>query len=289
MEIDGKVAIVSGGASGMGRAVAEHLARLGARVAILDRNVAQGRLVAQAIGPSAQFFDTDVTSEDSVMSGIEAAATAWGDIHISCTFAGVAPVRKTLGRQGLLSMQDFNSLLAVNLSGTFDVARRCADRMARNAPIDEDGARGVIIMVASIAAFQGPAGATAYTASKAGIVGMTLPLARDLAPFGIRVNTIAPGLILTPMTLGDTPPMRRLQRRGRASPCRMSFSRNALAGWMRLRTSPGFLSRTTMSTQNASGSTGQSGSDARRPPGACARRHEKPASRRLRATPADAP
>lgn len=205
MNLSGKTAVVTGGASGMGRAAAERLHRQGVRVAIVDRDAGLGAALARELGEGALFRSADVTSEADVEAAIEAASATFGDIHICCNFAGVVSLKRTLGEAGPMPMSAFTRNIDINLSGTFNVARLCADRMRHNAVIDAHGGRGVIVNVSSVAAYQGPAGTVGYSASKAAITGMTLPLARDLAPFGIRVNTIVPGLILTPMTMGPDP------------------------------------------------------------------------------------
>lgn len=208
MKLDGKTALITGGASGMGRAVAIRLHSYGVRVAILDRNVELGEALVSELQTGVIFQSADVTNEKDVALAIEQTAAAFGDIHICCNFAGIVSLGRTIGDDGPLSMRTFNRNIDINLSGTFNVARLCADRMRHNATLDIDGNRGIIVNVASIAAFQGPSGTVGYTASKSAITGMTLPLARDLAPFGIRVNTIVPGLILTPMTMGPDPTKR---------------------------------------------------------------------------------
>ncbi|MBX9730421.1 MAG: SDR family NAD(P)-dependent oxidoreductase [Sphingomonas sp.] len=205
MELAGKTAIITGGASGMGRAVAQRLHRQGVAMAILDRNADLGSTLARNLGDGAVFHETDVTGEADVAAAIEATATRFGDIHICCNFAGIVSLKRTIGDDGPMPMRAFTRNIDINLTGSFNVARLCADQMRHNAPLDADDNRGIIINVSSVAAYQGPAGTVGYSASKAAITGMTLPLARDLAPFGIRVNTIVPGLILTPMTMGDDP------------------------------------------------------------------------------------
>ncbi|MBY0305542.1 MAG: SDR family NAD(P)-dependent oxidoreductase [Sphingomonas sp.] len=205
MELTGKTAIITGGASGMGRAVAQRLHRQGVAVAILDRNAVLGAALADELGGRTLFYQADVTSEADVAAALEATAARFGDVHICCNFAGIVLPKRTIGESGPMPLSAFTRNVDINLTGSFNVARLCADRMRHNAPLDTDDNRGVIINVSSVAAYQGPAGTVGYSASKAAITGMTLPLARDLAPFGIRVNTIVPGLILTPMTMGSDP------------------------------------------------------------------------------------
>ena len=202
MQLNSRTAVITGGASGMGRALALRLHRQGVNVCILDTDRAEGAGLAASLGDRAAFHAADVTDDGQVAAAIDAAADRFGDIHICCNFAGAAILGRTVGSRGPLPMATFRRCIEVNLCGTFNVVRLCADRMTRNAELDDGGGRGCIVTVSSVAAFQGPSGTAAYSAAKAAIVGMTLPLARDLAPFGIRVNTIAPGLILTPMTWG---------------------------------------------------------------------------------------
>lgn len=205
MKINGKTAIITGGASGMGRAVAIRLHKLGVRVAILDRNVRSGEELATELGSGALFQNTDISNESDTASAIDRVFKDFGDVNICCNFAGIVSLGRTIGDNGALPLRSFMRNIDVNLLGTFNVTRLCADKMQHNAVLDSDGNRGIIVNVASVAAYQGPSGTVGYTASKAAITGMTLPLARDLAPLGIRVNTIVPGLILTPMTLGADP------------------------------------------------------------------------------------
>ncbi|MFT6592124.1 MAG: NAD(P)-dependent dehydrogenase (short-subunit alcohol dehydrogenase family) [Zhongshania sp.] len=199
MDIKGKVAVVSGGASGMGLEIVKRLVSLGAKAAIFDMNAAAGEAVVAELGESVMFADVNVTSEESVQAGVNATMAAFGAIHICVNCAGIATGSKTLGKDGPFPLDLWQKTLAVNLTGTFNVLRLCAEQMAKNTPDNEDGVRGAIVNTASVAAFEGQVGQAAYSASKGGIVGMTLPIARDLSTVGIRVNTIAPGLINTPM------------------------------------------------------------------------------------------
>ncbi|MEY2756660.1 MAG: hypothetical protein RIR33_438 [Pseudomonadota bacterium] len=205
MMIAGKTAVITGGASGMGLATAKRLHALGANVSLLDLNGEGSDAAANALGARAMSTRVDVTQEEPVGDALARTHERFGDIHICCNFAGIAVMKRLLGPNGPMPLASFSRTIDVNLVGTINVLRLCAALMAENAILDDHGGRGVIINTASIAAFQGPSGAVAYSASKAAIVGMTLPLARDLAPFGIRVNTIAPGLVHTPMTLGGDP------------------------------------------------------------------------------------
>jgi 3-hydroxyacyl-CoA dehydrogenase/3-hydroxy-2-methylbutyryl-CoA dehydrogenase len=216
MELSSRTALVTGGASGMGRAIAVRLHGLGMNVCILDLDEAQGSALAATLGERAAFQTADITNDAQVRTAVDAAAARFGDIHVCCNVAGVALLGRTIGSQGAMSLESFQRCLDVNLTGTFNVLRLCAERMVKNAVLDDHGARGCIVNVSSVAAFQGPSGTVAYSAAKAAIVGMALPLARDLAPYGIRVNTIAPGLILTPMTWGHDE-SKRSQAEQRAS------------------------------------------------------------------------
>jgi NAD(P)-dependent dehydrogenase (short-subunit alcohol dehydrogenase family) len=198
MNIDGSTFLVTGGASGLGRATVERLLAHGGRVAILDLGRSAGAEVAAGLGPHALFAPCDVTSADDVGAAIDAAATRFGSIHGLVNCAGVAIAEKTQGKRGPHDLGSFTFVIQVNLIGTFNCIRLAAARMAQNTP-NAEGERGVIINTASVAAFDGQVGQAAYSASKGGIVGMTLPIARDLAEVGIRVCTIAPGLFDTPL------------------------------------------------------------------------------------------
>ena len=199
MHIDQTAAIITGAASGLGEATARHFRARGARVTMLDRDAARGRAVADEIG--AQFIETDVTDEPSVQAAIAAAHKAMGRITAAINCAGIATGARTLGRDGPHPLNAFRRAIDINLVGSFNVARLAAAEMAKNDPAP-DGTRGVIVNTASIAAFDGQKGQTAYAASKGGIVGMTLPMARDLTREGIRVMAIAPGIFGTPMLRG---------------------------------------------------------------------------------------
>jgi NAD(P)-dependent dehydrogenase (short-subunit alcohol dehydrogenase family) len=198
MKIDGSTFLVTGGASGLGRATVERLLAHGGRVAILDLERSAGAQVAADLGPHVMFAACDVTSADDVGSALDAAAARFGPIRGLVNCAGVAIAEKTHGKRGAHDLGSFTFVIQVNLIGTFNCIRLAAARMAQNAPGD-DGERGVIVNTASVAAFDGQIGQAAYSASKGGIVGMTLPIARDLAEVGIRVCTIAPGLFDTPL------------------------------------------------------------------------------------------
>ncbi|MBZ5520701.1 MAG: SDR family NAD(P)-dependent oxidoreductase [Acidobacteriia bacterium] len=203
MKIQGRSALVTGGASGLGAATARMLAAQGARVIIADINDKAGSELAQELGTNVAFIRTDVTQEKDVAAAMQQAANRHGGLHILVTTAGIGVAEKVLGKNGVHDLQKFARVIQINLIGTFDAARQAASLMAGNDP-DEDNGRGVIIMTASIAAFEGQIGQAAYSASKGGVVSMTLPLARELARQGIRVMTIAPGVFLTPL-LGSLP------------------------------------------------------------------------------------
>jgi NAD(P)-dependent dehydrogenase (short-subunit alcohol dehydrogenase family) len=202
MEIAGKVAVITGGASGLGEATVRRLARMGAKVAIFDMNSERGNAVATELGDAVLFQQVNVTDEASVQAGIAATVQRFGAIHICCNYAGIGNAIKTLGKNGVFPLAEFNKVIQINLVGTFNTLRLCAEQMAKNQPVNADGVRGTIINTASVAAYEGQIGQAAYSASKGGIVGMTLPIARDLASYGIRCNTIVPGLIDTPLFKG---------------------------------------------------------------------------------------
>ncbi|OMB95025.1 3-hydroxy-2-methylbutyryl-CoA dehydrogenase [Mycolicibacterium conceptionense] len=201
MEIEGKKAIVVGGASGVGRATAEALAKRGASVAVLDRPQSKGQEVADAIGGS--FFAVDVTDFDGTEKVLEEAVAALGGLHIIVTTAGGGIGERTIKKDGPHSLDSFRSTIDLNLIGTFNISRLAAWHMSKNEPVDAEAEeRGVIINTASIAAFEGQIGQVAYTASKAAIAGMCLTMARDLGSLGIRVLAIAPSLFATGLTEG---------------------------------------------------------------------------------------
>ncbi len=202
MEIAGKVAIITGGASGLGEATVRRLAGMGARVGILDMNEERGRALVAELGESVSFHRADVCAEEPVQQAIDGLLARHGALHVCCNYAGTGNAIRTLGRDGPFPLAEFERVVRINLIGTFNVLRLAAQQMARNEPLDADGARGVIINTASVAAYEGQIGQAAYSASKGGVVGMTLPVARDLAQYGIRVNTIVPGLIDTPLFQG---------------------------------------------------------------------------------------
>lgn len=199
MKLDTTMAVVTGGASGLGEATARHFAAQGAKVTLLDRDADRGTDIASEFG--GHFAETDVTDEASVAAAIDLARNRMGGLNAAVNCAGIAVGIKTVGRDGPHPLPAFQKTIDINLVGSFNVARLAAEAMAENEP-ESDGARGVIINTASIAAFDGQKGQAAYAASKGGVVGMTLPMARDLASSGVRVMTIAPGIFKTPMLAG---------------------------------------------------------------------------------------
>jgi NAD(P)-dependent dehydrogenase (short-subunit alcohol dehydrogenase family) len=199
MDLNGIGALVAGGASGLGEATARELASRGARVAIADLNEERGAQVAQEIG--GHFHATDVTDEERVAAAVEEAVEELGGLRLAASCAGIGWAERTVKKDGPAALVPFETVIRVNLIGTFNVLRLTGNAMAANEP-DEQGERGAVVMTASIAAYDGQIGQTAYSASKGGVVGLTLPAARDLARLGIRVCTIAPGLFDTPLLAG---------------------------------------------------------------------------------------
>ena len=198
MDPKGKVAVVTGGASGLGKATVLRLLNRGAKAVLVDYDEGAGRALAAEHPERAVFAKCNVTVTEEVTAALDAAMNAFGRIDILVNCAGIGSAERTLGREAPHDMERFKTVIAVNLFGTFDMTRQAAFRMARNEP-DEDGCRGVVLMTGSVAAFDGQIGQVAYSASKAGLVGMTLPLARDLSSAGIRVCTICPGIFDTPL------------------------------------------------------------------------------------------
>jgi NAD(P)-dependent dehydrogenase (short-subunit alcohol dehydrogenase family) len=196
MNVDGLAVIVTGGGSGLGAATARALAGKGAKVAVLDVDQAKAEAVAAEIGGHA--FACDVSSEQAA-DAIASAEESHGVARVLVNCAGIGPSGRTVGRDGPLPLDVFTRVIGVNLIGTFNMIRLVAARMVKAEPVGEE--RGVIVNTASVAAYEGQIGQVAYSASKGGVVGMTLPVARDLAQFGVRVNTIAPGLFLTPLLM----------------------------------------------------------------------------------------
>jgi NAD(P)-dependent dehydrogenase (short-subunit alcohol dehydrogenase family) len=198
MELDKKVAIVTGGASGLGEACVRQFISEGAAAAVLDLDGEKGRCLADELGPGVIYCETDVTSESSVQTAIDQALSSFGAIHVVINCAGVGTPAKVLGKNGPMALEHFARVVQINLTGTLNVIRLAAAKMVGNTP-NADGEKGVVINTASAAAYDGQIGQAAYSASKAGVVGMTLPIAREFADYGIRVVTIAPGLFKTPM------------------------------------------------------------------------------------------
>jgi NAD(P)-dependent dehydrogenase (short-subunit alcohol dehydrogenase family) len=201
MQVQGHTFIVTGGSSGLGAGTAERLVAQGANVVISDVNTEAGQAKAAELGEKAIFVQTDVSSADSAQACIDKAIETFGGIHGVVNCAGILIARKTLGRKGAHDLESFVKVITVNLAGTFNMIRLGAAAMATNEP-NEEGERGVLINTASVAAYDGQIGQAAYSASKGGVVGMTLPIARDLSREGIRCVTIAPGIFETPMVAG---------------------------------------------------------------------------------------
>ena len=196
MEMKDVLAVVSGGASGLGEATARRIVNAGGKVAIFDMNEKRGDALAKELG--VLFLKTDVANAEEVAANFVFAREVFGNINALVNCAGIATPGKVLSQGGPLSLDRFEHVIRVNLTGTFNMIRVAADVMQANEP-NEEGERGVIVNTASVAAFEGQIGQAAYSASKGGVVGMTLPIARELAAFGIRVMTIAPGLVETPL------------------------------------------------------------------------------------------
>lgn len=202
MNLTNKVAIVTGGASGLGGATVENFVGNGSRVAIFDRDRDSGEELSSKLGDAVMFCQVDVSDDSSVAAGIEAVMAQFGAIHVCVNCAGRGGgATKTMARKGRFPMDLFREVININLIGTFSVLTQAVEKMVDNEP-DENGERGVIINTASIAAFEGQKGQVAYAASKGGLVSITLPIARDLAYYGIRIATIAPGLFDTPILKG---------------------------------------------------------------------------------------
>jgi len=201
MDPNANTFIVTGGASGLGAATARALAAAGAHVVVADLKDDDGHALAATLGANARFVRTDVTDEASAAAAVQLALAAFGGLHGLVNCAGIVHGEKVVGREGPHTLAGFRRAVEINLIGTFNMTRLAADVMAKGAP-NAEGERGVIVSTASVAAFDGQIGQAAYSASKGGIVGMTLPIARELARFGIRVMTIAPGIFETPMMAG---------------------------------------------------------------------------------------
>jgi 3-hydroxyacyl-CoA dehydrogenase / 3-hydroxy-2-methylbutyryl-CoA dehydrogenase len=198
MRIQDSIALVTGGASGLGEATVRNIVKNGGKAAILDLSEEKGKNLAAELGENALFFKTNVTNEEEVENAIQGAIAQFGSINTVVNCAGIGIAEKTVSRNKAHGYDSFKKVIEINLIGTFNVIRLAAENMVTNVE-NENGERGVIINTASVAAFDGQIGQAAYSASKGGVVGMTLPIARDLAKSGIRVVTIAPGLIDTPL------------------------------------------------------------------------------------------
>ncbi len=201
MKLSQTTALITGGTSGLGLACARTIIAAGGHVTLLDINQESGAAAMAELGNRARFETVDVSDEAAVRQAVDNAADAMNGLNVAINCAGVLAPGRVLDREGPMPLNHFSHAVTVNLVGSFNVAKAAANVMQHN-PTDDDGQRGVIINTASIAAFEGQIGQSAYAASKAGIVGMTLPMARELARFGIRVMTIAPGVFLTPMVAG---------------------------------------------------------------------------------------
>lgn len=199
MELSNKTAFITGGASGLGLATARNFVTAGARVMLYDLNAEALEQAVKELGDQAAWCAGDVADESAVAAAIASAREKFGTIHINVNCAGIGGAARTVGKNGPMPLEKFEHIVRVNLIGTFNVLRLCAEVMQVNDPATDDGERGVIVNVASIAAFDGQTGQAGYAASKGGIVAMTLPIARDLAKRGIRVMTVAPGIFETPL------------------------------------------------------------------------------------------
>lgn len=202
MQIDGRVFIVTGGSSGLGAGAARRIVAAGGKVVIADINEEGGAAMVAELGDSAVFSRTDVCSAGDVQTAVQTAIDTFGGLHGAINCAGIAIAMRTLSRSGPHDLDWFQRVININLVGSFNVIRLTAEQMATNELLNDSGERGVIINTASVAAYDGQIGQAAYAASKGGVVGMTLPIARDFASLGIRVVTIAPGIFDTPMLAG---------------------------------------------------------------------------------------
>ncbi|MEX1034106.1 MAG: SDR family NAD(P)-dependent oxidoreductase [Cellvibrionaceae bacterium] len=199
MHVESKTVFITGGASGLGFATARYFVDAGANVMLFDLDADRAKKAAQTLGDRASSAGGDICNEEQVGAALAQAVSLFGSIHININCAGIGAAARTVGRDGPMPLAMFEKIIRTNLIGTFNVVRLSAERMQGNEPCTEDGERGVIINVASVAAYDGQVGQAAYSASKGGIVSMTLPIARDLSKLGIRVMTIAPGIFETPM------------------------------------------------------------------------------------------
>jgi NAD(P)-dependent dehydrogenase (short-subunit alcohol dehydrogenase family) len=201
MDIKNRVFIITGGASGLGEACTRQFVEQGAKVGVLDMNEDRGENLARELGESVLFCKTDVSDENSVRQAVETISTTFGGIHVAVNCAGLIFGAKVHSKKGLFPMDKFNQVIQVNLIGTMNVVRYAVQEMLKNEP-DENGERGIIVNTASAAAFGGQLGQAAYSASKAGVVGMTLPIAREIGDYGMRIVAISPGLFDTQMSSG---------------------------------------------------------------------------------------
>jgi len=201
LQIENHVAVITGGASGLGEATVRKIVSKGGKAVILDLSREKGNALAEELGSDVLYIHTDVTDESAVQTALDQAVEAFGHFHFLINCAGIGSAEKTFGRKGSHELASFSKVIQINLIGTFNVIRLAAEKMAAN-EVNEENERGVIINTASVAAYDGQIGQAAYSASKGGIVGMTLPIARDLSKLGIRVMTIAPGLFETPLFAG---------------------------------------------------------------------------------------
>ena len=201
MKIENTTAIITGGASGLGGATTEMIVAGGGNVVVIDMNDETGNAMAAKLGDRCTYIKTDVADEQQVKAAIDTAISKYGRLDAAINCAGIGSAEKVVGKKGAHSLEHFQRVININLVGTFNVIRLAAEAMSKNEP-NEELERGVLINTASVAAFDGQIGQAAYTASKAGIVGMTLPIARELAESGIRILTIAPGIFETPMMAG---------------------------------------------------------------------------------------
>ena len=199
MELNGKIAIVTGGASGLGEATTRRYIEQGAKVALFDMNDERGQALTNELGDNAVYYNVNVTDAESVEKAVAETVATFGAVHILNNFAGISFPTKTITKEGPGDIDKFTTIINVNLIGTFNVSRVVAYQMSQQEPVTDCGCRGVIIHTSSVAAHEGQISQAAYSASKAGVIGMTLTMARDLARNGIRVNTIVPGLIHTPL------------------------------------------------------------------------------------------
>lgn len=208
MQLKQKTAFITGAASGLGLAAAQRFIAEGANVMLFDLDVKKVQAMAEELGKQASWSAGDVSDEGQVQAAVDKTLAVFGNLHINVNSAGIGAAAKTVGRDGPLPLEQFNRVIRVNLLGTFNVLRLCAAAMQKNTPQTDDDERGVIINVASVAAYDGQMGQAAYSASKGGIVSMTLPIARDLARDGIRVMTVAPGIFATPLMQASPQPVK---------------------------------------------------------------------------------